>query len=119
MAWVRRLSTEDVGGCPVALCEQLVVEAGVIRRRCLLAGEAIGEEDCATFGSDRWRRRTPIDGDRGGFVVIMVGRSMAAFLLLASAVKQSIRIQRALSITFRKPPKSVFCAVFSSHHRQS
>ena len=29
------------------------------------------------------------------------------------------RVKRALSITFRKPPKSVFCAVFSSHHRQS
>ena len=30
-------------------------------------------------------------------------------------------IKRALSITFRKPPKSVFCAIFSfsSHHRQS
>ena len=28
-------------------------------------------------------------------------------------------IKRALSITFRKPPKCVFCAVFSSHHRQS
>ena len=27
--------------------------------------------------------------------------------------------KRALSITFRKPPKCVFCAVFSSHHGQS
>ena len=27
--------------------------------------------------------------------------------------------KRALSITFRKPPKCVFCAVFSSQHRQS
>ena len=38
---------------------------------------------------------------------------------LCFAVKALIQLKRALSITFRKPPKCVFCAVFSSHHRQS
>ena len=46
------------------------------------------------------------------------GRGISEFMRVRFVFPPDF-IKRALSITFRKPPKCVFCAVFSSHHRQS